>query len=207
MPRVTYEYIRNLDPATIGKMSKSQAVDLLRKIRKKFKTREKQLSRVEDKVYSPALEKMKDYYEAQGKTPPSKISRNKAINEIFNLQAFFNSETSTVKGARSVMREQDIRIFGSTPSGQPKKRMTTEERSKFWSLYTEFTSSYKNLEYIYSSGRIQQYLGDFMIRAQKSGKDFEVSADIMNQLYTALMSDTEEYEYGANVYSGKWSDL
>lgn len=211
MPRVTYDYIKNLDPAEIGRMSKSQLTDLLRKIRVKYQTRQKQLNKVKDTVYSPALEKMEDYYDANGMQNLNKISRNKAINEIANLQDFFNAKTSDVSGARAVQREQDIRIFGATKSGRPKQRMTVEQRTQFWSFYNEFINTYKTAEAIYGSGRIQQYLGDMLVQAKKQGKDFsstELTPSEFQSLLDNLTSMTDmeddDIDYGGGVFSGSW---
>lgn len=208
--RVTYAYIKGLTPSEIGKMSKSQSVDLLRKMRTKFQTRSKQLDKVSEKVYSPALEKMEVYYE-DGKSSLSRITMNQAKSEIFQLQDFFNAQTSTVSGARKVMREQDERIFGTTPKGMPKNRMTVEQRSKFWSFYKEFLNTYKTAEYIYGSNRIQQFLGDMFIKAKKGNSSLtELSSENFASMLSGLqlsIEEQEEYEYGDNdVFSGNWDD-
>lgn len=207
MPRVTYDYIRNIDPASLGRMNKSQVIELLKKVRQKYQTRAKSLDRVSDKVYSPAKEKMDDFYESSGKKSPSRITRNQAINEILHIQDFFNAKTSDIKGAQEVMREQDIRIFGQSRSGRPKHRMTVEQRAQFWAKYNEFLNTYKSAEYIYGSGKIQQYLGDMFIKASKAGKDMEgFNPDEFKMLLENLDDEDEEYydDGEPNVYSGKW---
>ena len=208
--RVTYEYIKGLTPSEIGKMSKSQSVDLLRKMRTKFQTRNKQLEKAGGIVYSPALEKMDAYYE-DGRKSLSKITMNQAKSEIFQLQDFFKAETSTVAGARKVMKEQDARIFGTTPKGTPKKRMTVEQRTKFWSFYKEFLNTYKTAEYIYGSNKIQQFLGDMFIKSKRGNcSSTELSEENFNSLLSSLqlsIEEQEEYEYGDNdVFSGNWND-
>jgi len=204
MPRVTYDYIKNLDPAFIGGLSKSEALDLLRKIRAKYNTRAKQLEKVSSSVYSPALAGMEDFYERVGKKAPSKMTRNQILNEIFNLQGFFQAESSTVAGARKIQREQDIRIFGETPSGRPKKRMTLKQREKFWSIYNEFISTFKTAEYLYGSNKIQQYLGQYLI----SSKKVDVDMDTLYNLESLLRDEQEEIyngDYSGSVFSGTWS--
>lgn len=208
MPRVTYDYIRNLDPASLGRMKKTEVIELLKKVRQKYQTRAKSLEAVSDKVYSPAKQKMDDFYDANGKRAPSKISRNSAINEILHVQDFFNSKTSDEKGARQVMREQDARIFGTTDSGRPKHRMSVEDRARFWSFYNEFLNTYKSAEYIYGSGKVQQYLGDMFIKSSKSGKSSvdEFNPEEFKMLLNNLEDGEGDYDYDgeANVYSGKW---
>ncbi len=204
MARVTYQYIKDMKPTELGKMSKSQLSDLLRKIRVKTQTRMEQLDRATN-VYSPA----KEVFDANVKTPPlSKMSRNAMLHEILEHQSFHQAQTSTVSGARKVAREQDIRIFGGK-NGRPAHRMTVAQRSKFWSVYEEFQKTYKNAEYLYGSNRIQQYLGDMVLKKRiKSGTDINV--EDLNSLLSVLQESIEEqeelgeYEYqDANVYSGK----
>ena len=122
--RLTYDDIRNLDPAKISKMSKPEVVSLLKQVRKKYDVRAKKLENVSEKIYSPAKEKMEAYYEAAGRIAPSKISRNRGYNEIFQIQQFFIFFTSNVKGAREVMSDQDIRSFVPTKYDHLTKRIT-----------------------------------------------------------------------------------
>lgn len=204
MARVTYQYIKDMKPSELNKMSKSQLADLLRKIRVKTQTRMEQLNKAKN-VYSPA----KDVFEENVKSPSiSKMSRNAMLHEILGHQSFHQAKTSTVSGAKKVAREQDIRIFGGK-NGRPAHRMTAAQRSKFWALYEEFQKTYKNAEYLYGSNRIQQYLGDMIFKKRiKSGTDINV--EDLNSLLDALQQSIEEqeelgeYEYqDANVYSGK----
>ena len=89
--------------------------------------------------------------------------------------------------------------------------MTLEQRSKFWSIYEEFQRTFKNAEYLYGSNRIQQYLGDMVIKKRlKAGNDIDV--EDLNSLLSSLQQSIEEqeeqggYEFeNANVYSGKRS--
>ena len=87
MPRVTYDYIRNLDPDALGKMSKSQMKDLLRKIRVKTQTRIEQLNDVN--VYSPAKEKFES--SANADKSLSRMTRNEMMREVFQHQNFHNA--------------------------------------------------------------------------------------------------------------------
>lgn len=209
MPKVTYNYIRKLDIASLGKMSKKEVVQLLNQVRHTFNIRQGQLEKVKKNVYSPALEKMEDYYEKNGATPVSKISRNKAINEIARIQEFFNAKTSSVKGAREVMRQQDIRIYGKNELGNPVHRMTVEKRTKYWSVYDEFLSTYKNAEAIFGSDKIQQFLGERVTK--KKGKFIKdgISADELQAIFdnlTANLEDEEDGQFRGNVYSGRGDD-
>lgn len=208
MARITYQYIKDIQPSQIGKMPKSQLSDMLRKIRVKTQIRIEQLEKAKN-VYSPAKEKFEENVTEKSL---SKMSRNAMIHEILQHQAFHSSQTSTVSGARQVAREQDIRIFGQTKSGRPANKMTIEQRSKFWSIYEEFRKTYKSAEYLYGSNRIQQYLGDMVLKNRlKTGQDINVEdlSELLNNLQESLEEQGElgDYEFsGANVYSGSRSD-
>lgn len=148
------------------------AQEMLRQFREKFRYRQKAFSRAGKNVYSPALEKMESYYDRNGVQSPDSMNVNKIRSELFHIQDFFKSDTADVKGARKVMRDQDARIFGTNEKGQPLKRMTIEERTKFWSVYEEFLKTYKNAESLYGSGKIQQYLGDLTLQDRKKSGVF-----------------------------------
>ena len=206
---ITYEEIRKLSPTELGKMPKSQLADLVRRVRVKNQTRLEQLEKASS-VYSPAGEKMRAFYESNGEKSPSKMTRNQMLGELFASQSFHSAQTSTVAGARKVAREQDIRIFGAKPSGAPRAKMTREQRSKFWAIYDEFTRTYKNMEYLYGSNRIQQALGE-MIKGNKTKtlgslnvEDFDM---LLNNLAESQEEEQGDYEFDdANVYSGRWTD-
>lgn len=203
MPRITYDYLKNLSPTELGKMKKAEIKRILKEARKKYEVRRRQLNKEASKVWSPALEKMEAYYD-EGTPALSKISRNRALNEVMQIQTFLNAETSTVSGARKVMREQDIRIFGETSSGRPKHRMTVSQRTNFWSAYQEFLSQNKTSATVFGSNAIQQYLGELVINKGS----IEISPEQFEQMLDDLREMGEETEYGyenANVFSGNWN--
>lgn len=206
---ITYEEIRKFSPTELGKMSKSQLKDLVRRVRVKNQTRLEQLERTPS-VYSPAAEKMREFYNSNGEKALSKMTRNQMLGELFASQSFHSAKTSTVAGARKVAREQDIKIFGESASGRPRARMTREQRVKFWAIYEEFTKTYKNMEYLYGSNRIQQALGQ-MIKGNKTKTLNSLNVEDFDMLLSNLAESQEEeqgdYEFDdANVYSGRWTD-
>ena len=209
---ITYEEIRKLSPTELGKMSKSQLSDLLRKVRVKTQTRLEQLEKVSNTVYSPAAEML--WQKTQFKKPPtSKMTRNQVLSELFAHQSFHSAKTSSVQGARKVQREQDIRLFGTSPSGNPRHRMTVKQRYKFWAIYDEFNRTYKNKEYLYGSSRIQQALAN-MIKGNRIKSENTINTDDLDELLRTLEDSFKEeqeeqgdYEFNdANVYSGRWTD-
>lgn len=182
--KITYSRLKSMSETEISKLSTKDgsAQEMLRQFREKFRYRQKSFGRAGKNVYSPALEKMEDYYDRNGERSPEKMTVHQIRSELFHIQEFFKSKTGDVKGAREVMREQDIRIFGETAKGKPVKRMTIEERTKFWSVYEEFLSTYKNAEAIYGSEKIQQYLGSLTIGDRKVSAFRKGSIGLMEQL-------------------------
>lgn len=198
--RLTYDRLRKMSPSEIGKLSKSQTADLLRQFREKFKMRERQFARAGKNVYSPALEKMQTYYESAGNQSTEKMSRNRMQSELFRIQEFFNSETSDVKNARRVMRDQDARIFGTNAKGNPIHSMTIEERSKFWAVYEEHMKMRPQDNNPYMSGKIQQWLGEVTI---SNRKDFNI-LKALNELQQKIEEGEPEYDsFGFNIFSGR----
>lgn len=175
-------------------LNQEQAAEMLKQFREKFRYRQKAFDRAGSGVYSPALEKMEEYYNRNGVQSPESMSLNKIRSELFNIKDFFNAKTSDVKGARQVMREQDIRIFGAKEDGKPMHRMTTEERVKFWEVYDEFLRTYKNAEAIYGSDKIQQYLGEMTIGDRKNKNAFRKGSIGLMQQLSALQKTLRENE-------------
>ena len=182
--KITYSRLKSMSETEISKLSTKDgsAQEMLRQFREKFRYREKAFNRAGKNVYSPALEKMEDYYDRNGERSPEKMTVHQIRSELFHIQEFFKSKTGDVKGAREVMREQDIRIFGENARGNPVKRMTIEERTKFWSVYEEFLSTYKNAEAVYGSEKIQQYLGSLTVGNRRVSAFRKGSIGLMDQL-------------------------
>ena len=182
--KITYSRLKSMSETEISRLSTKDgsAQEMLRQFREKFRYREKAFNRAGKNVYSPALEKMEDYYDRNGERSPEKMTVHQIRSELFHIQEFFKSKTGDVKGAREVMREQDIRIFGENSRGNPVHRMTIEERTKFWSVYEEFLRTYKNAWSKYTSTRIQQYLGSLTIGDRKVSAFRKGSIGLMDQL-------------------------
>ena len=184
------------------------AQEMLRQFREKFRYRQKAFDRAGKNVYSPALEKMQDYYDRNGVSSPETMNIWRIRSELFHIQEFFNTKTGDVKGAREVMREQDARIFGTNERGAPLKRMTREERDKFWAVYEEYLKTFKNAEAIYGSDKIQQYLGDITLK-RRGKKNIFSKGDIglmeqLNALNKMLReSEGEHHVELRNVRQGR----
>lgn len=203
-----------LDPSEIGRLRAPQLRELLRGARQLYNAQASTFKKYEGKVWSPALDKMEDYYDEKG---IRKISRMKVAdmrNEIFRLQEFFEAKTSTVPGARKVMADQDRRIFGSDEKNRPLKRMTLEQRTNFWAAYNEFISM-ESEQYVrdMTSSAIQEFLGQMVIESAKKADDFWLDRGTVDELKERLRKkkaqeewELGEFDYdGGDVFSGKRS--
>lgn len=208
--KITYKELKNKSAEEISRLSTKDgsAQEMLRQFREKLLFRMKAFDRAGKNVYSPALEKIDSYYDRNGVQSPESMNVNRIRSELFHIQEFFNSKTADVKGAREVMREQDARIFGTNERGTPLKRMTIEERTKFWSVYEEFLKTYKNAEAIYGSDKIQQYLGSLTLDdRKKKGVFMREDTGLMQQmeaLQKTLRENVGEYHADMlNVRQGR----
>lgn len=203
-----------MEPSEIGKMKLKELRPLLRDMRKEYQKQAAVFAKHESTVWSPALEKMQDYYEAKPMdTVVSKMKIDNVRNELFRLQDFFQARTSTLKGTRDVMREQDARIFGiNEATGRPNKRMTLSQRIDFWAAYNEFVGMEK-AGYVrdMTSGKIQTFLGEMVIEKGRSNL-FAFTSGELRELKRRLAKDKEQSdweqsqyeEFENSVLSGKW---
>ena len=216
MAKLTKKSLLNLTPSEIGKMKNPELRAILRGARQLYTQQEKVLNRYSQQVYSHAHELMNDYYEENGTKSLSRMRQSELRGEIFRLQEFFDSESSTVPGARKIALEQDKRIFGETKTGKPKRRMTVEQRKNFWSAYDE----YKNIHsesYVRNMGSntIQQMLAEIATESATFDDDFEdgnwFTAEMLADLDRRVQErkESEEWEasgydnFDGNVHSGK----
>lgn len=201
----------NLSPSEIGRLKSPELRELLRGARQLYMSQEKVFKKYEGSLYSNALEKMQDYYDDKGQKKVSSMKVNDMRNEVFRLQEFFESESSTVPGARKIAIEQDKRIFGVNEKGKPTRRMTLEQRTSFWAAYSEFVGMEKE-SYVRNMGSntIQQYLGQMIIESAKTKEDdLWFSAGDFKELKRRIeeQKNQEEWEMsnydGGNIGSGK----
>lgn len=216
MAKLTKKSLLNLTPSEIGKMKNPELRAILRGARQLYTQQEKTLNRYSQTVYSHAHELMQDYYEENGTKNVSRMRQSELRGEIFRLQEFFDSQSATVPGARKIALEQDKRIFGETKTGRPKRRMSVEQRKKFWSAYDE----YKNIHsesYVRNMGSntIQQMLAEIATESVSFNDDFEdgrwFTSDILADLDRRVKErkESEDWEnsgydnFNGNVHSGK----
>lgn len=203
MAKLTKKRLVNLSPSDIGKMKRPELREILRGARNLFNAQESVFKKYEGKVWSGALEKMQDFYD-EGKRAVSRMTVNQMRNELFRLQDFFESRSSTLPGARSIMKEQDERIFGiNEKTGKPKSRLTMDERTKFWAAYNEFKLINKE-SYVRNMGSntIQQYLAEKVVESRGKGKKFEPSASFFESLKRELEERKSEEDWEDNDWDG-----
>ena len=209
MARITKRSFLKLDPSQIGKLKAPELRELLRGVRNLFTQQEKTFKRYEKTVFSPAMEKMKDFYEDRGKNAPSRMNTNQMRNEVFKLQEFFEAETSTVPGARRVQAEQDRRIFGTDSRGRAKNRMTVEERTDFWKVYEEYKKM-KPADVLEQSNIVQQAIGQILIENDKIDFNMETRQKVMDRVEGQRQRFNWEmdvnYEGSGSVFTGSRPD-
>ena len=209
MARITKRSFLKLDPSQIGKMKSPELRELLRGVRNLFTQQEKTFKRYEKSVFSPALEKMRDFYEDRGKNAPSRMNMNQMRNEIFKLQEFFFSYTSTVPGARQVQAEQDRRIFGTDSRGRAKNRMTVEERTNFWTVFEEYKKM-RPADVLEQSSIVQQAIGQILIENDKIDFNMETLQKLMDKVEGQRQRFNWEmdvsYEGTGSVFTGNRPD-
>ena len=135
--------ITEMAKSEIKKMTAKEAKSILGAIRQEVNERMEKLGRASSKnFYSSEYEYQKDWvgdHFDTVKTSPSKLRRESAIAELQRAHDFLRAKSSTVSGARDIMRQQDERIFGiNEKTGKPNARLTRDQREMFWDLYDEF---------------------------------------------------------------------
>ena len=209
MARITKRSFLKLDPSQIGKMKSPELRELLRGVRNLFKQQEKTFKRYEKSVFSPALEKMRDFYEDRGKNAPSRMNMNQMRNEVFKLQEFFEADTSTVPGARQVQAEQDRRIFGTDSRGRAKNRMTVEERTNFWTVFEEYKKM-RPADVLEQSNIVQQAIGQILIENDKIDFNMETLQKLIDKVEGQRQRFNWEmdvsYEGTGSVFTGNRPD-
>ena len=206
MAKITKRSFLKLNPSDIGKLKSPELRELIRGVRNLVSQQEKTFNKYDQTVYSPALDKMKDYYEDRGKKAPSKMNVNQMRSELFRLQEFFDSDTSTVPGARKVQAEQDRRIFGTDKRGRPKYRMTVQQRSDLWKVFEEY-KKLRPSDALEQSNIIQQAVGQILIEEGKIDFNMDTLNKVMEKVEQERVRFNWEmdidYDNSEPVFTGK----
>lgn len=220
--KITKRSFINMSPSDIGRLKDPELRELLRGARQLYTQQEKVFKKYESKVWSPAWDKMRRYYDEHGKekvvishgveyysTVPQSINKmnlNQMRQEVYQLQGFFQSKTATVPGSRTNMKEMGARIFGTDKRGRPLHKLDVEQWTALWSLYEEYKRSKPTTA---SSTVLQQAVGQVIIDAIEKNSDIWLSsgkieeiADIIKEEKKRMNWEMNNYEEGEPVLSG-----
>lgn len=222
MARVTKKSFLKLTPSEIGKMKAPELRELLRGARNLFSQQSKTFEKYSDKIYSHSYEKMREYYRDHGRekvevkggvesysTVPERMNKmnlNQMRNEVFRLQEFFDSKTSTVPGTRQVTSDMAKRIFGETKSGRAKQTLSVDQWRDFWSIYEEYKKQ-RPADALSQSNVVQQLLGQMMVDSLKTrGLSLHFGQPVIDELRDLVEDrrNRENWEMDVN-YEGTGS--
>lgn len=170
-------------------------------LRTSYNTRMKSIKKSGE--FSHADQALKKSLKNSIKKPVDKMTRNQLLLEFAAYSSFFNSQTSSIKGIRKVNIDQDKRLFGTDKRGRPLRRMSNDERERFWDLYDEFAIQKKASFTNFGYNQVQEYITKMVV----GGVDI-VNTNLMELLDTLEDSlDKGYYEENVrsvpNVYSGR----
>ena len=203
-------------------MKSPELRSLLRGARQLWNSQSSTFEKYSEKVYSPSYDKMREYYIEHGREKEtvrggmefyqmvpenmSHMSLNQMRQEVFRLQEFFDSKTSTVPGARKVTSDMAKRIFGEK-RGRPAANLSVDEWRQFWSLYDEYKRQ-KPSDTQEQSNLVQQALGQMVLQdldLSGSMPRFGQAAldELKNRVSKKRSVEMNNYDGGGTVYSGK----
>lgn len=169
-------------------MTKVDMMPLLKQARAAYQKQAATFSRNES-VYSHAKELMDEWYSEHGSKPISKMKKSEIQPELYRLQEFFGSKTSTVTGARKVAIETDRRIFGTDESGRPLFRMKRDEAANFWANYHAFEELDEAFVRNVTSDFVQNVLGEWMKETYLSFRKAGMEIDPKRIMHISFMDD------------------
>lgn len=221
MSKLSKKELLKILPSKIGKMTRGQLQPLVKQARALLKNQEKTFKKYEESVYSPALEKIQDYYRQVGERSTKNMTRGDLQKELIRLQEFFDSATATVPGARKVAVEQDRRIFGvktaegisyTEKTGRPTNRMGVEQRRSFWAAYMEYTSLKGEAYTRNLSDVIQQFLGEMVLDMTPDSEtpldlDYEDLSAFFRELSLRIAQRKDKEEWELSGYAYRDSDV
>lgn len=146
----------------IKSLKRDEAQTLLALARKEYNRQAAIFEKNSKTVYSHAYELTKNYYKYKRLQPPSKTKVADAKSELEHLRKFFEADSSTVKGAKQLVKEQSARIFGTDEAGKNRYTMSSSQAAEFWAVYNEYRSLHPT-DTTKDSNRIQQIIGAFVM--------------------------------------------
>ena len=207
--------ITEMTKSEIKKMKADEAKAILRAVRQEVNERMEKLGRASSKnFYSSEYEYQKEWtgeHWETVKTAPSKLRRESAIAELQRAHDFLRAKSSTVSGARDIMRQQDERIFGiNEKTGKPNARLTRDQREMFWDLYDEFLAGESTESLGWKNyANLQNTIGKY-IKERKRGEggkyvkiDFETAYRDLREILSNEDYDTSD----SSILDGRGIDF
>ena len=139
----------NLEASDINRLTKK---DLLSLEKRYAKAATQRIERIKKNTGMPsyAADRYLGTQTPKVSSPRSTIQQLR--HKVVKYQSFFEGKTSTVKGTKKVLAEEEKRIFDDR-----KGFLNDKQRTRFWSAYMEFMN--QNPIYIDQSERVQEFLG------------------------------------------------
>lgn len=211
--KVTRSKIKRMDKDDLSNFTNAELREFIRGARQLYDKQEDIFKKYEKSIYSPAFDKMQNFYDTKGKRGVSRMRKSDLTREAERLYDFFNSDTSTVAGVKRLYAEQDKTIFGEDEeTGKPVKRLTFAQRTAFFSAYNEFRNMEKE-NYIkrMTSKKIFRQLGAMVLNKGRKASNLEFSVDDFVKLKEKIegMRESDEWEVfdyeneGSDILSGK----
>lgn len=204
--------VKHLTSSQIGNLDDSMAENLLNDMLGKLHNRQDQYAKAGQLFYSPAYQKLQEGLQIWNYSQVDDANLNAKKRAIKLLRNFFNAETSTVKGARRVMIEQDKLIFGVNEKGATNNRMNYQERSKFWSIAEEYERSH-GAQYALNYRTIWDVISDMVIddrdRSMRSiAQETIITQERLEKIEKLVREqiNNEEPDTTPNIFSGRWND-
>lgn len=176
-------------------MLKKDMSPLLKQAREAYKRQAAVFSR-NPEIYSHAYALMEEWYNNRGKKPISKMNKTDMQPELYRLQEFFSSQSSTLAGTRELQREAEKRIFGVDAAGRVKFHMKTAEAANFWANYHAFKDLNESFVRNATSDVVQTVLGEWLKGTYKSfreaGMEIDPSRIMGTSFFDELKSKIEE---------------
>jgi len=210
---MTTSDIKSLKAYEAKKMVKAARDAIAEATQKLYKASYTKSGKLSQTFYSSAYENLTEWTGKHFKEraiAPSRLKRVEAVSELQAYKKFFDAKSSTVKGAREIMRQQDARIFGTDASGNPLQRMSRKQRENFWSLYDEFMTGDTTAELAYRNyGSLQQEIGKIVKERKKDPETGKFKSFDLGEAMTELRRrlGDEKYDTSSNdIFSGDWSN-
>lgn len=193
--------IKNLTPQDLNKMNRAALAKLVSSSERIITRRLKSIEKADRFSWAGEnyTKSRAGTYSVRGK------NRNQLLSQAFNQISFFTSPSSTLEGIKKIERNQDMRLFGTTKSGRPRRTLDVSERREMWNLYSTFMEDtrYSKWGAILGYNELQKFFAE-EVASGRSNKDnyFERVDDIFRRQYEDAKNDEYESSIGGTTNIG-----